>query len=204
MAALNFDANQVEPTNSLEPIPAGKYVAVITDSEMKPTKAGTGQETELRYEQHEQFRQAAFGDGTYGTIDWYFNSGYPGEWRDVFYYAEALSKFDAQFDYRLPTLQELTFACKDGYDQTCPDFVRSYGPANTDGDAPNKFGVFGLNNGNVECCDIPGLFFGRHGRPTSTPPPPDCRCDWWTKGNADADDGLNELITARFVLVMED
>ena len=42
MANLNgFDANPVEPADDLEPIPAGKYVAVITDSEMKPTKAGT-------------------------------------------------------------------------------------------------------------------------------------------------------------------
>jgi hypothetical protein len=38
-----FDANQVEPTSDFEPIPAGKYVAVITDSEMKPTKTGAGQ-----------------------------------------------------------------------------------------------------------------------------------------------------------------
>lgn len=50
MAALNFDANQVEPTDSLEPIPAGKYVAVITDSEMKPTKAGNGQYLQLTFE----------------------------------------------------------------------------------------------------------------------------------------------------------
>ena len=43
MADLNgFDANQVEPTGDFEPIPAGKYLAVITDSEMKPNKAGTG------------------------------------------------------------------------------------------------------------------------------------------------------------------
>ena len=43
MADLSgFDANQVEPTGDFEPIPAGKYLAVITDSEMKPTKSGTG------------------------------------------------------------------------------------------------------------------------------------------------------------------
>jgi hypothetical protein len=43
MADLNgFDANQVEPTGDFEPIPDGKYLAVITGSEMKPTKAGTG------------------------------------------------------------------------------------------------------------------------------------------------------------------
>jgi hypothetical protein len=37
-----FDANQIEPSNVFEPLPAGKYLAVITDSEKKPTKAGTG------------------------------------------------------------------------------------------------------------------------------------------------------------------
>ena len=43
MANLNgFDANQVEPT-SFDPIPAGKYLACITESEMKATKSGTGQ-----------------------------------------------------------------------------------------------------------------------------------------------------------------
>ncbi|NLX54396.1 MAG: DUF669 domain-containing protein [Planctomycetaceae bacterium] len=42
-----FDANQVEPTTAFDPIPAGKYLAAITDSKMKPTKAGTGQYLEL-------------------------------------------------------------------------------------------------------------------------------------------------------------
>ena len=45
-----FDANQVEPTTSLEPVPAGKYAAVITDSEMKPNKAGTGHYLQLAFE----------------------------------------------------------------------------------------------------------------------------------------------------------
>ncbi|MDD4270891.1 MAG: DUF669 domain-containing protein [Thermoguttaceae bacterium] len=42
-----FDANQVEPTTAFDPIPAGKYLAAIIDSKMKPTKAGTGQYLEL-------------------------------------------------------------------------------------------------------------------------------------------------------------
>lgn len=37
-----FDANEVEPTTEFDPIPAGKYLAVITESEMKPTKSGNG------------------------------------------------------------------------------------------------------------------------------------------------------------------
>ena len=41
MAILNFNANEVEPSKTFDPIPAGKYIAVITDSEMKETRAGT-------------------------------------------------------------------------------------------------------------------------------------------------------------------
>ena len=37
-----FNANNVEPARDFEPIPAGKYMAMITASEMKANKAGTG------------------------------------------------------------------------------------------------------------------------------------------------------------------
>ena len=46
----NFNANNVEPTTDFEPIPPGKYLAVITDSEMKPTKSGNGQYLELTFQ----------------------------------------------------------------------------------------------------------------------------------------------------------
>lgn len=193
--------NQFGMTFCLVEVDAEKWTHLPT----YPSKSYYLQETELRYEDHERFRQAAFGDGTYETIDWHFNSGFPGEWRQVFLYGKALSKFDDQYDYRLPTLEEYRFACRDGYDQICPDFEPTVGSlAETTGRAPNKFGIYGLNSGDVECGDIPGLFFGRHGRPANIPPQPECRCDWWTKGNPDADDGLNELITARFILIVED
>lgn len=42
-----FDANKVEPATPFEAIPAGKYVAMVTSSEMKPNKAGTGRFLEL-------------------------------------------------------------------------------------------------------------------------------------------------------------
>jgi len=43
MANLNgFDASQVEPAVSFDPIPAGKYTAIITASEMKTTSKGDG------------------------------------------------------------------------------------------------------------------------------------------------------------------
>ena len=51
MANLNgFDANNVDPATDFEPIPAGKYLAVITDSEMKPTKSGSGHYLELTFQ----------------------------------------------------------------------------------------------------------------------------------------------------------
>ena len=50
MSTLNFDANAVEPSASLDPIPVGKYPAVITDSEMKSTKSGNGKYLELTFE----------------------------------------------------------------------------------------------------------------------------------------------------------
>lgn len=45
-----FDAATVEPATAFEPIPAGKYLAVLTDSEMKPTKSGQGSFLELTFE----------------------------------------------------------------------------------------------------------------------------------------------------------
>ena len=45
-----FDANQVEPTAALDPVPAGKYPAVITESEMKPTKNGAGSYLQLTFQ----------------------------------------------------------------------------------------------------------------------------------------------------------
>ena len=45
-----FDANTVEPSSDFEPIPAGKDLAVIVESEMKANKAGTGHYLQLTFE----------------------------------------------------------------------------------------------------------------------------------------------------------
>ena len=51
MATLNnFDANQVDPSVALDPIPAGKYLAVVSDSEYKPTKNGGGKYLQLTFQ----------------------------------------------------------------------------------------------------------------------------------------------------------
>jgi hypothetical protein len=44
-----FNANDVAPS-TFEPIPAGRYLAVITDSEMRPNKAGSGEYLQLTFE----------------------------------------------------------------------------------------------------------------------------------------------------------
>lgn len=51
MSNLNgFNANEVEPAVGFDPIPAGKYLAVITESEMKPTKSGVGKFLQLTFQ----------------------------------------------------------------------------------------------------------------------------------------------------------
>ena len=50
MANLSgFDARTVEPTANFEPIPAGRYLAAISASEMKSTKNGNGSYLELEF-----------------------------------------------------------------------------------------------------------------------------------------------------------
>lgn len=51
MANLNdFNANEVDPSFGFDPIPAGKYLALIIDSTMKPTKSGAGSFLELTFQ----------------------------------------------------------------------------------------------------------------------------------------------------------
>lgn len=50
MSTINFNANEVEPSTGYDPIPAGKYQAVITESEMKPARTGNGQYLQLEFE----------------------------------------------------------------------------------------------------------------------------------------------------------
>jgi hypothetical protein len=45
-----FDANKVEPSSDFDAIPAGKYLAIISESEMKPTKAGNGMYLQLTFQ----------------------------------------------------------------------------------------------------------------------------------------------------------
>lgn len=50
MARIDFDATGIDPHMAFEPIPAGKYIAFIKDSDVKATKAGTGHYLQLTWE----------------------------------------------------------------------------------------------------------------------------------------------------------
>jgi len=51
MPNLNgFNANDVDPAVGFDPIPAGKYLAIITESEMKDTKSGDGKYLQFTFQ----------------------------------------------------------------------------------------------------------------------------------------------------------
>lgn len=50
MAQINFDSTGFDTTSQFDAIPAGDYEAIVTASEMKATKDGTGQYLELTSE----------------------------------------------------------------------------------------------------------------------------------------------------------
>ncbi len=49
MSTINFNATEVEPSIGFDVIPAGKYNAVITDSDMKKTRSGSGRYLQLEF-----------------------------------------------------------------------------------------------------------------------------------------------------------
>ena len=51
MPTLNgFNAHEVDPNPSLEPVPAGRYLTIVVDSQLKPTKNGLGEYLEFKFE----------------------------------------------------------------------------------------------------------------------------------------------------------
>lgn len=46
----NFNAEEVQPSTGFECLPSGDYIAVINESEMKPTRSGTGEYLQLEFE----------------------------------------------------------------------------------------------------------------------------------------------------------
>jgi hypothetical protein len=123
---------------------------------------------------------------------------FPTEWRQVYEFSQTLSSCDPDYEYRLPTREEWSFACMNGHDEDCPGPGASTTAQQIDNRRPNKFGIEGLLNYDAECGDLPGLCLGKRDYWAENQ---DCRCKQFVFGNPDADDGLNELISARFVLV---
>lgn len=50
MAFLNFNAAEVAPETEYKPLPAGEYVAMIVESSLENTKAGTGQYLKMKFQ----------------------------------------------------------------------------------------------------------------------------------------------------------
>jgi hypothetical protein len=50
MAQFNFDASQVAPQAATGPVPAGNYLAHITESDVQPLKSGKGTGLKLTFE----------------------------------------------------------------------------------------------------------------------------------------------------------
>jgi hypothetical protein len=48
--AKGFDASQVEPSEDFQPLPAGDYKAILSESEVAPNKAGTGKNLKLKFQ----------------------------------------------------------------------------------------------------------------------------------------------------------
>lgn len=172
--------------------------------ETYPTQSFYLQQTELTVEQFVAYQEHAAGDGT-DQSNPYIDSQLPSEWRDISNLATDLSREDPDYNYRLPTRAEWSFACMNGYDKSCPGTGVEYDP--TEFIRPNKYGIDGFMNYDAECGNVPGLFLGKlpgGGRTYSGSGQPPCRCDQFTTGNPDADDGLNELITGRYILIQND
>jgi hypothetical protein len=128
----------------------------------------------------------------------YYN--FPGEWQFAHNFGIELSKLDPDYDYRLPTREEWSFACLNGYDQDCPQPYPDGPIIKVPPDRrPNKYGIDGLTNYDLECGNLEGLHFGLSG---FRPPPEElaCPCGHYGYGNPEGDDGLNDIIYARYVL----
>ena len=50
MASFSFDSSAVEPQQSNSPIPAGTYLAHVTESDLKPLKSGNGMGLSLTFQ----------------------------------------------------------------------------------------------------------------------------------------------------------
>jgi hypothetical protein len=165
-----------------------------------PTETYYIQETEVSGDHLSSFRAFAKSRNMEQQVYDDFPISSPSEWRHYSDLAELMSEYDPDYDYRLPTKSEWVFACMSGYEQRCIQVLK-------DKSSPNSYGLVDMLDGDVECLSETGVLMGLwienwpgiyegHEKPS-------CACKWWTVCNPDADDSLNEIIMARFVLVPE-
>lgn len=156
-------------------------------------------QTEITDQQYKDFEKAALERDRDKPSHLRRHYNYPSEWRDAYNLGVELSNIDPDYEYRLPTRDEWAFACMNGYDQDCPGKGFDFAHRNDPGKRPNKFGIDGFLNFDLECGSLPGQFFGLGGEHI-TPDETACRCAQYGYGSPDGDDGLNELIIARYIL----
>jgi hypothetical protein len=70
MVQINFNAHEVDPSSGFDPIPAGKYLAMITKSDRKPVKNGTGEYIELVFQILESGPDVPYSDEYKGRLLW--------------------------------------------------------------------------------------------------------------------------------------
>lgn len=186
---MTFRLVTVEPRPDGTP-DAGKFGLAF------PTESYYLGQAEVTMEQFEAFRKAAAERDRGKPADQRKFYSLPGEWIYAHNLGVELSALDPDYEYTLPTREQWVFACMNGYDQDCPHREGDASPLRAV--RPNKFGIEGFLNQDIECGNLPGLHFGL-ARLTTQATPPDCCCADYAFGNPDGDDGLNEMIYCRFV-----
>jgi hypothetical protein len=152
--------------------------------------------TEITSEQYQAFHAAAT-ERDRKTSAAKKNYTFPSEWVFAHNLAVELSAIDPDYDYRLPSREEWAFACMNGYDQDCPGSGNE--PRPFTGKRPNKYGIEGFLNYDFECGNLPGLHFGL-ARAMSKADVPECQCADYAFGDPEGDDGLNDSISARYII----
>lgn len=156
-------------------------------------------QAEVTNEQFNAFEKAARERDGPVTSDKRKYYAHPNEWNNAHNLGFELSRLDPDYDYRLPTREEWSFACLNGYEQDCPQTYQVGVPLKPADARPNKYGIEGFLNHDLECGNLAGLHFGLSG---FRPPPEElaCPCAHYGYGNPEGDDGLNDSIYARYVL----
>ena len=123
------------------------------------------------------------------------------QWKRFPQLAAKLSEIDPEYNYHLPTPAQWSFACMNGYEQSCPGRGASNSNPSAASKRPNVFGIVDFLDYDLECSNVPALFMGQYDDWNNGQEIPDCRCHQVTQRSTGADDSIDELIVGRFVIV---